>query len=64
MSPLLKALIQKLLGDIEVAKANIQVYAEHPAGVGEHPDLVAAMESQVELIAAADEKIHVINKYF
>jgi len=64
MSPLLKALIQKLLGDIEVAKANIQVYSEHPAGVGEHPDLVAAIESQVELIAAADEKIHVINKYF
>ena len=64
MSPLLKALIQKLLGDIEVAKANIQVYAEHPAGIGEHPDLVEAIETQVSRIAEAEDKIQAINKYF
>jgi hypothetical protein len=64
MSPLLKALIQKLLGDIAVAKANIQVYSENPAGIGEHPDLVQAIDSQVEIIAEAEDKIQVINKYF
>jgi hypothetical protein len=64
MSHLLKALIQKLLGDIAVAKANIQVYQDHPVGIGEHPDLVAAMDSQVEIIAEAEDKIQVINKYF
>ena len=64
MSNLLKALLAKLQGEIEVAKANIQVYEVNPAGIGEHPDLVAAMESQVEIIAAAEEKIQVINKYF
>jgi len=64
MSNLLKALIAKLQGEIEVAKANIQVYEVNPAGIGEHPDLVAAIESQVEIIAAADEKVQVINKYF
>ena len=64
MSNLLKALIAKLQGEIEVAKANIQIYNVNPAGIGEHPDLVAAMESQVEIIAAAEEKIQVINKYF
>jgi len=64
MSPLLKALIQRLMGEIAVAKANVEVYQDNPAGIGEHPDMVAAVESQVELIAAADEKIQVINKYF
>ena len=64
MSNLLKALIAKLQGEIEVAKANIQVYEVNPAGIGEHPDLVQAIESQVEIIASADEKIQVINKYF
>ena len=64
MSNLLKALIAKLQGEIEVAKANIQVYEVNPAGIGEHPDLVAAIESQVEIITAADEKVQVINKYF
>lgn len=64
MSHLLQALIQKLLGDIAVAKANIQVYQDHPVGIGEHPDLVAAIDSQVEIIAEAEDKIQVINKYF
>lgn len=64
MSPLLKALIQKLLGDIAVARANIQVYQDHPAGIGEHPDLVQAIDSQIEIIAEAEDKIQVINKYF
>ena len=64
MSPLLKALIQKLLGDIAVAKSNIEVYQDHPAGIGEHPDLVQAIDSQIEIIAEAEDKIQVINKYF
>ena len=64
MSPLLKALIQKLLGDIAVAKANIQVYQDHPERIGEHPDLVQAIDSQAETIAEAEDKIQVINKYF
>lgn len=64
MSPLLKALIQKQLGEIEVAKANVQVYQEHPAGIGEHPDLVEAIETQVSRIAEAEDKIQAINKYF
>ena len=64
MSPLLKALIQKLLGDIAVAKANIEVYSDNPAGIGEHPDLVQAIDSQIEIIAEAEDKIQAINKYF
>lgn len=64
MSPLLKALIQKQLGEIEIAKANIQVYSDNPAGIGEHPDLVEAIETQVSRIAEAEDKIQAINKYF
>jgi len=64
MSPLLKALIQKQLGEIEMAKANIQVYQDNPVGIGEHPDLVEAIETQVIRIAEAEDKIQAINKYF
>ena len=64
MSPLLKALIQKQLGEIEIAKANIQVYSDNPVGIGEHPDLVEAIETQVTRIAEAEDKIQAINKYF
>ena len=64
MSNLLKALRKKLRGDIAVAKANIQVYQTPPSGIGEHPDLVGAVESQIEIIAEAEDKIQVIKKYF
>jgi len=61
---LLEALEQKLKGEIAVARANIDVYIQHSVGIGEHPDVVEAVESQIEKIAAADEKIEIIRKYF
>ena len=61
---LLDALIKKLEGEIAVAQANVEVYLNQSVGIGEHPDVVEAIETQVEKIAAADEKIETINKYF
>ena len=39
MSHLLQALIKRLEGDIEVAKANVMVYTRNAAGIGEHVDM-------------------------
>ena len=64
MSYLLDALIKKLEGEVAVAKANILVYTRNSAGIGEHPEVVEAMETQVEKIAAAEEKIETIKKHF
>ena len=56
----------KLQYESEIAKAkdNIEVYFHHPAGIGEHPDLAAAIDSQVEIIANAEDKLGDINKHF
>ena len=64
MNYLLEALIKRLEGEIAMAKANIQVYIDNPAGIGEHPDVVQAVESQIEAIANAEEKIDTIRKHF
>tara|TARA_B100000085_G_C18238357_1_gene388853 strand:+ start:410 stop:607 length:198 start_codon:yes stop_codon:yes gene_type:complete len=64
MNHLLKALIAKLQGDIEVAKANVLVYQRNSAGIGEHPDIVEAIETQISKIAEAEDKIETIEKYF
>ena len=61
---MLEAIIKKLEGEIAMAKANIDVYLKNPAGIGEHPDIAEAVESQLEKIAAAHEKIQVIEQYF
>ena len=62
--PLCEALIEKLKGEIAVAKANVEVYKTNPAGIGEHPGLVEAIESEVAKIAEAEDKIEVIRKHF
>ena len=64
MNYLLKALIAKLQGEVEVAKANIMVYTRNPSGIGEHPEIVEAIETQIEKIANAEEKIETIQKHF
>ncbi len=62
--PLLEALVKKLEGEIAIAVANIEVYQKNAAGIGEHPDIVEAIELQVAKIAEADDKIETIRKYF
>ena len=64
MSYLIEALIKKLEGEIAMARANIQVYTKNAAGIGEHPEVVQAIETQVESIATAEEKINVIKDHF
>jgi len=61
---LLEALCKKLEGEIEVAKANVMVYQRNSAGIGEHPDIVGAIESQVAKIAEAEDKLETIKRHF
>ena len=60
---LLDALINKLEGEIEVAKANILVYTRQSVGIGEHIDIVETIEKEVEKIADAQDKIEAIKTH-
>ena len=64
MNYLLDALCKKLEGEIAVAHANIKTYERNSIGIGEHPELVQAIETQVEIIAHAEDKLNVINNHF
>jgi len=64
MNYLLVALKAKLEGEIEVAKANVMVYQRNSVGIGEHPDVVEAIETQIAKIAEAEDKLETINKHF
>ena len=57
---LIEALDAKYRGQIAEAAANIRVYVENPTGIGEHPDVVAAMDTQVALIAEAQDKLDIL----
>ena len=59
----LNALRLKYKAEIEVAKSNIDVYLHNPVGIGEHPDLISAIDSQIEMLASAQDKLTAINQY-
>ena len=61
---MLVALMLQYEAEIAKAKANIKVYMSNPAGIGEHPDLVAAVDSQIELIAHAEDKLNVLKNHY
>ena len=63
-SPLVKALAKKLEGGIAIAQANIDVFLEQSVGVGEHSDVVKAIETNVEALASADEKLQILKKLY
>ena len=61
---MLNALRLQYEAEIARAKANIMVYMSNPAGIGEHPDLVAAVDSQIELLAHAEDKLDVLKNHY
>ena len=64
MNYLLNALCKKLEGDIAMAHANIKAYERQVVGIGEHPEIVQAIELEVEKLATAQDKHNTIKKYF
>ena len=61
---LIKALLAHAQGDIAKHKANIEVYLANPVGIGEHSNIVEAIEGEIDMIAKYQDQIDIINKYF
>ena len=51
-------------GSIKKSKMNIEVYLANPVGIGEHPDVLGAIQDQIDVIAKEQERIDIIEKYF
>ena len=61
---ILQALKAEATGNIEKARFNIEIYLKNPVGIGEHPDVLGAIQEQVDIIAHEEERIEVLQKYF
>ena len=59
---LLQALRKKLEGDVAVAKANVLIYKEKSVGIGEHPEIVQAIEMEIGKMAEAQDKLDTVNQ--
>ena len=61
---ILKSLIEHAKGKIAYHQANVEVYLERPAGIGEHSNILEAVEIELESIAKYHEQLEVLKKYF
>jgi hypothetical protein len=52
-----KAVLMHAHGVQEVAKTNILVYMNRPVGIGEHSDIVEAIQSELDKMAQAQDRI-------
>ena len=61
---ILEALKALSVGTIKKSKMNIEVYLKNPVGIGEHPDVLGAIQDQIDIIAREQERIDIIEEYF
>lgn len=61
---LLEAFKSHAKGHVDKHVANIEVYLHNPVGVGEHPDIIEAIETEMEEVAKYDDMLEMVNKYF
>ena len=61
---LLAAIKAHAQGEIAKHKVNVNVYLEHPVGIGEHSDFSEAIQVELDKIDRYHDQIEVIDKYF
>jgi len=61
---LIEAARKQAEGEIAVHKANIHVYQTMPAGIGEHSDVTEAVIAELDKLAAAHDRLEMLDKYF
>ena len=62
LNEIVDSLVKKYKGEIAEARANILIYLNNPAGIGEHPDVLAAIDTQVQAMANGQEKLDALQK--
>ena len=61
---LINAAKKQAEGEVAVHLANIEVYKTMPAGIGEHSDVTEAVIAELDKLAAAQDRLDMIDKYF
>ena len=61
---LVKACRMHAEGELERAKTNIMVYMHQAVGIGEHSDIVEAIQNELDTMAAATDRLDMLNTHF
>ena len=61
---MLKAVRKHAEAHIEKHRMNVEVYLTNPVGVGEHSDIMDAIEKELNFMAEYMDQLEVLDKYF
>ena len=61
---ILKSQIAYYNGLIAKHQQNVEIYLNQPVGIGEHPDVMEAIEQELNMIAKYEDQVSVIKKHF
>ena len=56
------SMMSYLTGRVKYHKANVLVYLKNPVGIGEHPDIMAAIEEELSKCAEYHEKLEILGE--
>ena len=58
-----KAFVAHAEGKLQYHLANVEVYLMNPVGIGEQPDIMEALESELAKVAHYDELLETARKH-
>ena len=50
--------------ELELHKTNVEVYMQKVVGIGEHSDIIETIQKELDAMAAAQDRMDMLEKYF
>jgi len=50
--------------ELELNKTNVEVYMQKLVGIGEHSDIIGTIQKELGAMAAANDRLEMLEKYF
>ena len=60
---ILQALKKHAEGEMALHKANVEVYLNSVTGIGEHSDVLEAVQKELDLMATANDRLEMLDTF-
>ena len=60
---MIQALSNHAIANIHLHKTNIDIYFANPAGIGEHSDILEAVQSELDKIAVHEDRLAILRNW-
>ena len=61
---MIQTLMQHAKASSQLHMMNIEVYLKNPAGIGEHSDVMEAIQGELDKMAMHEDRLDILDNYF